>query len=610
VSARTLAPVLPALQIADPLTPADYIRIAREIRRTGHSPLTPIRLAFLSSYTVSFLEPTLIVEAARQGLLAEIYVGAFGQFEQEVVPGSPLHAFEPDVLIISMRPEDMDPDAIDRYHASGGQRFDELSEELAGRTARLIGALREWSRATVLVASFAAPSRLPFGIGDANLDGSLTYAIATANARLRRSISTCRNAVIWDYAGLVHSVGSASWSDPRLMAMARIPVAARHHPALARHLLRTVTAARREPAKCLVLDLDNTLWGGVIGDDGIAGIRVGDDYPGNVYKSFQRSVLALMDRGILLALSSKNDHDLVDQVLRDHPDMLVRWEHIAAARIGWYPKSQGLREIASELGIGTDALVLFDDNPVERAEVRANLPEVGLVDVPADPLHYRDALWSCGYFDQINLSDEDRRRNDMYQAERERRTLASRVESVDEFLESLEMIAEIGEADDLTMGRIAQLVGKTNQFNLTTRRYSAAELEALSRDPRHVVLWIRIRDRFGDQGLVGVAILRLENEAGVVDTLLMSCRMMNRYVEHALMAELVQRTRSAGRNRLLGEYRPTVRNSAVADLYPSLGFVRAADEDSGRDTFELDLATRDVTWPDVIRRGPQIRQAG
>jgi FkbH-like protein len=431
---------------------------------------------------------------------------------------------------------------------------------------------------------------------------SLTHALSDANRRLAERLTLIPGAVVWDYAGLVRARGAAGWTDQRLWAMARSAVAAPHQSALASHLARTLAGVRRTPAKCLVLDLDNTTWGGVIGDDGPAGIQLGDEYPGSVYKAFQRAALALTDRGILLAVVSKNDHEVVEQTFRTHPEMVIRWDDLAAVRANWRPKSENLREIAAELNIGLDALVLFDDNPVERAEVRAAVPEIGVIEAPADPLGFVDALQASSWFDQTGLSAEDRARTAMYREERGRQALAAAAASPEEFLRSLEMEAEVGLVDAATLPRVAQLVGKTNQFNLTTRRHSQAEIAGMGEDAGHVVAWLRLRDRFGDQGLVAVGILLRNETDAEIDTFLMSCRVMNRCVEQAFMAFLLERARTIGCLTATGRYLPTKKNAMVRDFFPRLGFVAAGAAEGGGDRFVLDLRTSGVAWPGVIKR--------
>jgi FkbH-like protein len=348
-----------------------------------------------------------------------------------------------------------------------------------------------------------------------------------------------------------------------------------------------------------VLDLDNTLWGGVVGDDGPGGLQLGDDYPGNTYKWFQRAVLGLRDRGILLAVCSTNDAEVVHDVLDSHPEMILRRGDFAAERVNWRPKSENLREIAEELNIGVDSLVLFDDNPVERAEVRSRLPEVRVVDVPSDPALYVLALGDVVEFDMPTVTPEDRSRTESYRAERERRQSETSATSLEEFLASLDMSAEIGPLNPGTLQRVAQLVAKTNQYNLTTRRHSEAELDGMARTDGGGVYWVRLKDRYGDMGLIGVGILLPAGADALVDSLVLSCRAANRGIEQALLAFLARTARALGYTGLVAEYLATARNHVVADLYPRLGFEPlAVKPDAAR--YRLDLATGSIEFPPYL----------
>ena len=593
----------PRRALQGPLKAADYHRIARAIATQPVAGMTPLKLALLSSYSANFLKPYLIVEAARRDFSAQLHFGAFGQFEQELTDGgSSLWSFAPDAVVIAMRPEDVDPEAVDRFHATGGKRFTALADTMLERITQCVHAARARMNGPVLVANVAT-TYTPLGPFDAGTPGSLTHAIADLNQRLADLLRQLPGAYLWDYAGVVRAEGAARWTDARMWSLARAAIAQDHQPALASHLLRTLAATLRTPSKCLVLDLDNTIWGGVIGDDGPGGIQLSDDYPGNTFKQFQRAVLGLIDRGILLAVSSKNNPEIVEETLRSHPEMVLRWDDFACVKANWRSKSENIREIAKELNIGVDALVLFDDNPVERAEVHAALPQVGIIDVPTDPIGYVAALRDSEFFDQPVLSAEDRDRAAMYRRERDRQALAEEADSPEAFLRSLDMEAEVGLVDDQTIGRIAQLVNKTNQFNLTTRRHNQAEIAGMAADtPNHRVAWLRLRDRFGDQGLVVVGIIRRDGVVGEIDTFLMSCRVMNRRVEHAFMAYLMQQARDMGCTAMRGSYLPTAKNSMVSQFYPDLGFATVAELDGGGRTYRYDMTEAELAWPDVIRR--------
>lgn len=582
--------------------PADYQRLAREISTRQQVGLEPLNVSVLASFTLDFLRPVLIVEGARSGFRFDLFLGEFGQLEQPLLEGSSqLYQSKADILVLAFQPTHLAPDAFDRYYATGGEDLDAVCDELTERLLRGARTFRGNTGRPVLVANYAAPATLPLGPFDAGDPDGLTHKLAAHNAKLAALVHGEPDVYVWDYAGLVRHSGSGTWSDTRLQMLARVEVASERQPHMARHLIRTIAALRRRPAKCLVLDLDNTLWGGVVGDDGLEGVKLGDDWPGRSFKAFQRTVLGLRDRGILLALASKNDQAVAEAVFRSHPEMLIQWSDLAASRINWEPKSKNMRSIAEELNIGTDALVLFDDNPIERAEVRASLPEAGVIEVPTDPASYRDALTSSGYFDQLGLSSEDRGRAEMYQVERRRTALRQEATTLEDFLAGLEMKAEVAPAGSSTLGRIVQLIGKTNQFNLTTRRHTPAEVAKMAEGEDSIVASLRLRDRFGDQGLIAVGILERRNDDGWLDTFLMSCRVMNRGVEHAMMAYLIEHAAALGCRRLIGEYRPTPKNHMVESLLPDLGF-SALGESSDGALWEMDLTSPPALWPAHIQR--------
>ncbi len=588
------------------ISPAEYMKLARglEADPEGRARLQPVRLVLLSSFTTTLLEPYLKVEAARHGFFVDIHHGGFGQFEQALL-GDEWRSKDgaTEVLVVMMRLEDLHPDVGYRvYSDAPDDAFGALSANVLSRIDSTLAMFRERSKGHALVASFSVPENRLAPIFDANQPGSLTYQVQALNRALQGRVQTRAGCHVWDYAGLVSSAGSARWTDPRLWALSRTPISSANQPVLARHLARTLRGALRPAAKCLVLDLDNTLWGGVIGDDGIGGIHLGDEHPGRAFKELQRAVLGLRDRGILLAISSKNDPAVVHDALANHPEMLLKLKDFAAARINWNPKSKNLREIASELNIGLDSLVFFDDNPVERAEVSEGAPEVHVVDVPVDPALYVRALCDVAAFDVPTLTAEDRLRAQSYQAQIERRESEAHAGSPGEFLPSLQMEVEIGRWNAMSAQRIAQLVIKTNQFNTTTRRTSEAELAALHEAgaPGLGVYWLRLTDRYGDMGLIAVSVLSKQGSDAVVHSFVLSCRAANRGIEQTMLAYLAQQARAQGFSRLIGEFIPTAKNTPVADLYPRLGFIEDSVAD-GVTRYRLDLTTPNLVIPDYVR---------
>jgi FkbH-like protein len=471
---------------------------------------------------------------------------------------------------------------------------------------QLARAARARHRASILISNLAQDTRHSTNLFDASDPDGFVHLVAECNRQLARDLAEIPDAHVFDYAGTLSECGASRWHDPKLWYMARAACSSENMVPLARNLARHINALLRPAAKCLVIDLDNTLWGGVLGDDGPQGVKLGDDYPGNVFKDFQAALLGFRHRGFLLAISSKNDEQTVCEMLDSHPEMLLKREHFACIRANWEPKPHNLRAIAQQLNIGLDALVFIDDNPVERATVRAELPMVQVVELPADPLGYLAALRSVAGLDRPRLSGEDRGRAQMYRSESLRQQIQSQATSIEEFLGGLEMVAHVGRCDSAMLERVHQLIQKTNQFNLTTRRHNLDDVRRLIESPHSAVAWLRLRDRYGDLGLVCVGILRkldtgAPDETWEIDTLLMSCRVMGRQVEDAFLAYLAELARDVGGKRLRGSFRPTAKNSPVAQFYPQHGFAELPGELPGQ--YEIDLNHSALAWPAVIRRG-------
>jgi FkbH-like protein len=394
---------------------------------------------------------------------------------------------------------------------------------------------------------------------------------------------------VLDYDGLVARHGRLRWHDERKWLTMRMPIAADCLIHLADEYMRFIHPLTGRVCKALVVDLDNTLWGGVVGEDGLGGIQLGLEYPGATYRACQRAILDLYQRGVILGICSKNDPAEALAVLETHPDMLLRPRHFAARRINWADKAQNLCEIAAELNIGLDALSFLDDSPVEREWVRSRVPDVYVIDLPADPALFAQTLRECPVFERLALSEEDRRRGEHYAARHRRAELQQAAKSVDEFYHSLDMTVEISGPTLLTLSRIAQLTQKTNQFNLTTRRYTEQELREMVRDPGIRILSLKLRDRFGDSGIVGVAISRINGPVWEIDAFLLSCRAIGRGVETALLASVAQQARQTGAQRLMGWYRPTAKNASVRDFYPTHRFTGVTEQD-GSSLWTFDLA--------------------
>ncbi|MEI6666737.1 MAG: HAD-IIIC family phosphatase [Acidobacteriota bacterium] len=553
------------------------------------APTTRLKVAVLRSYTLEPMVPLLRAAALCHGLALDVKVGAFNAYVQEIVdPASWLPGFAPDVVMLAIQTRDLLPAVWTNYADLPEGAADCAVDEVADDLRAWVGQLRASTGANVVVFNFEAPPVASLGLADAQGHGQMA-AIARLNAAVR-ALADQPGVTVLDYDALVARHGRARFHDERRFLTTRLPIAADCLIHLANDCLRTLLAITGQGRKCLVVDLDNTLWGGVVGEDGPTGVRLGGEYPGAAHVALQRALLDLSRRGVLLAISSKNNLPDAMDVLDKHPGMLLRPSDFSAIRINWNPKSQSLREIAAELNIGLDSLAFLDDNPVEREQVRTDAPEVYVIEVPAEPMAFADTVRACPVFERRTLTAEDRERGRQYAAQSQRAELGRGAGSLEDFYRSLDMELVAAPVGPATLPRAAQLTQKTNQFNLTTRRYTEAELASRVADPSWRAFTFGVKDRFGDNGIVGVAMLRA-GEAGAwhLDNFLMSCRVIGRTVEAGMLALVADATREQGGRTLRGVYVPTAKNGLAGGFFEANGF-RLVDQHAEGAEWELDLA--------------------
>lgn len=541
---------------------------AYEARRDG------LHVALVATWTTKTFAPLLRLAAARCGLRVEVWEAEYGQYFNETMqPGSALARQDPDAVILMPDDRALGLAPLAETDAEAGAR------ELARWTAAWDG-LRTGSRASVVQLGFALRPGDVFGNFGAGFGGALAAQGARLNADLAEA-ANARDIGFVDVDRLAARHGKARWFEDRSWYLAKIPFAPAALCRLA-HETAVVLAARAGLSRrCVVLDLDNTLWGGVIGDDGLSGIQLGEGVGGEAHVDFQRALKALTRRGVLLAVCSKNDPEIAREPFRRHPEMVLGLDDITAFAANWQPKSENIARIADELDLGLESLVFLDDNPYEREEVRSRLPQVDVPVLPGEPALFRAALEAYPYLEPGSHTASDAARGAQYRARAQANALRDRAGSLAEYQRRLDMVARVGPVDELNLPRVVQLINKTNQFNLTTRRRNRSELEAFLADPANIHFRVRLSDRFGDHGLIAVVLGRVADSVLEIDTFLMSCRVIGRGVERAIAGEIAGIAGHRGAERVRGFYRPTDRNGMVADLYPRLGFVDAGT-DPGR----------------------------
>jgi FkbH-like protein len=562
--------------------------------------LAKIRLAILRSCTLEPLVPLLRAEGFLGGMDISIFLSEFNTYAQEILePTSKLYAHEPEAVILAVQARDIVPELWRDFTDFRPEDVGRIQAEAVERFREWVETFRKFSNASLILHTLELPAWPRHGLLDVQAESSQADAIRHINAALTSLARETKGVYILDYDNLVARHGRLVWTDEQKWLTVRLPMAAPNMLPLVKEWLRFLHPLSGKIAKVLVLDLDNTLWGGTVGEDGMAGIRLGIEHPGAAYQALQRVLLDLYRRGILLAVCSKNNSEDALAVLREHSGMILRPEHFAAMRINWQPKPQNLREIADELNLGLDALAYLDDDPIERERVIQEMPEVWVIDPGTQPTEFARVVRETPLFERLSLSEEDLQRGKFYAAERQRRDFQGTCSSPENFYYSLQQEVDVAPVHPMTLARVAQLTRKTNQFNMTTRRYTEQQIQELSERPGWQVLSLRVRDRFADNGLVGVAITRDDQDVVEIETLLLSCRVIGRTVETALLAYLVQQARGRGLHFVRGECVFTKKNLPARDFYRRHGF-QCLEESDGRSLWYLDLTNADVVCPEWI----------
>ncbi|MCW5661960.1 MAG: HAD-IIIC family phosphatase [Burkholderiaceae bacterium] len=556
-----------------PATPAQAQQVASHARSLAPQ-APPLRLAFVHTYTSDLLEPWLALAAAAEGLDHRSYHAPYGLALQEADSRSMLVAHRPHVTVLLLQREDLHPrlarpveqDQAAQIAREGLQRAQEI---ISGFRAHDIGHL------VVTFLPRLAPPVLGLFETQAEVSESKWWAgFKTELGRWLRNHAPA--SLLLDLDDALSDIGREAFFDRRFWYSARFPFGAAGARDVARRIVAVGAAKLKPKAKVLVLDADNTLWGGIVGEDGIDGIQLGPDYPGNAYMDLQRRVLDFQQRGLIVAMCSKNNPADVAQVLEQHPHMVLRDRDFAARRVNWLPKPANLRSLAEELNLGLESFIFVDDSPHECEAVRQELPQVEVVQVPARPAVAAQVLDQVARLEVLSLTAEDFGKTGMYAQERLRRELQQEAQSSGgDYLSRLGMRMSVHLDAPTHLARLAQLTQKTNQFNLTTRRYDEARLNAYMHSSDWSVFDFSLSDVFGNSGTVGLALIERErNDArsARIDSFLMSCRVIGRQAESAFLHAVMRRLAADGVVQLAAEYLPTPKNELVKDFLASEGF--------------------------------------
>jgi len=573
-----------------PLDTTGLLRKKRAIRRdlSNRKNLDVKRVAILGGSTTAEIKDMLELFLLHADIRPVFYESEYNRYFEDVMfPESGLKDFRPEIIYIHTTSLN-----IRRFPA-----LNESSEVIDGLLAGEMNRFADlWERieqdygCPVIQNNFELPHYRILGNLDAyDIHGRARF-IGLLNLRFSEEARKRKNLYLNDINYLAAWFGLERWHDRLFWYSYKYAMNFEAIPLLADSIASIIRAIYGKAKKCLVLDLDNTLWGGVIGDDGLKGIRIGKETPeAEAYTEFQRYVKELKERGVLLAVCSKNDETNAREGFT-HPDTILSLDDFAAFTANWNPKHENIRGIAGSLNIGIDSLVFADDNPVEREIVRTQASEITVPELGSDVAKFIDILDKTGLFETVSLSADDLQRNLFYAGNAEREKQKEQYASYDEFLRSLEMVAEIAPFSPIYLDRITQLTNKTNQFNLTTRRYTLAEMQAIAADLSHITLYGRLRDRFGDNGIVSVMAGVIRGAELHIDLWLMSCRVLKRGMESAMLDSLVERAKMRGLSGIVGYYLPTEKNGMVKELFSEMGFSRLPETPDIGTAWHLDIS--------------------
>ncbi len=602
-SLSALRQALAAQPAAPPLTAVPALL---QRARALPGPRRPARLAIVRTYTSELLQPWLELAAALQGLDLDVHHAPYGLALQEAQAGSALMAHRPDVTWLMLQRIDLHPALAQPLAGASAAQRDELARQALARWAEIVSHFRREGAGHLLVTLLPEPAPPSLGLYDAMAEDSerLWWARFEAQAAAWL-LANAPSASMLSIDEVLRDIGRRHFFDLRLWYSSRYPYSAEGSFEIAQRVASRLALLAWPRAKVIVLDADNTLWGGVIGEDGIDGIALGPDYPGAAFVAFQRRLLDFQRRGFVLAMCSKNNPADVDEVLRRHPHQILREEHFAAMRVNWQPKPDNLVALAEELNLGLESFVFVDDSDHECAAVRERLPQVEVIQVPRRPTDVPACLDHVARLEVLAVTAEDRAKTAMYAQERQRQSVlqsaAAAGEASASFLERLQMRMTIGLQPLNHLSRLAQLTQKTNQFNLTTRRYDERQMRAFIEAPDVLVADFSLADVYGDSGIVGLAIARIDGDGTAeLDTFLMSCRVIGRCAGEAFFEAVLRQLQERGVRRVRASYLPTAKNQLVAGFLPGQGFVDASGHEWVRD-LATDPAQPEAAYPIAVR---------
>ena len=536
-----------------------------------------LRVAFLANSTINGFEETMRVKCFQKGIDCITYVADYNQYNQEILnQNSRLYQFKPDITFLILDTRHVLGDHFFSWHKVSHDEKSKFVERSINEIKKLCNTFEENLETKLVITSLQIPSYSSYGINESREIRGLKEIVHEINNELldefgRHNVS--QKIFIYDFNEFIMKFGEKNIFNYKQFFSGDIKISTEYVPKFVNELMGYIYAITGTTKKCIVLDLDNTLWGGIIGEDGFDNIKLGDNPVGRSFVEFQKRLLGLNQRGIILDINSKNNFDDAIEVIQKHPNMILSEDNFASVKINWDDKVLNLQKISEELNIGLDSIVFFDDDPINQEYVKDSLPDVLVVDLPKDSSRYAQIITEMKEFDVLKITEEDAKRGDMYLDQKKRKELENKVGDFNEFLKQMNIEVTVQKANSFSIPRIAQLTLKTNQFNLTTRRYQEEEVSKFSSSDDKIVECVEVSDKFGNNGITGAYIIeKKSDEEWVVDTFLLSCRIMGRGVEEIMMNQIIENAKLSGIKRIKGEFIPTAKNKPAENFYEELGF--------------------------------------
>ena len=555
---------------------SEYISLSKNIDDLKFD--KKLKVAILSSFTLNGLSEILHVKSSELGIRYQSYLGGYNQYNQELLDSqSEYYKFSPDVtfLILDIR-NFLGENFHFPYNISDNERKLLVNEKI-NQIENIIKCFEKNLNSKLIITNFNIPSYSPNGITETKSDFGFHEMIEELNRSLRNISKTHSSVYIYDFNHFVSKYGEKNIFDYRQFHVGDIQIALNFIPSFAYELMSYIKPISGTNKKCIVLDLDNTLWGGVVGEDGFDGIELGHSSNGKAFVDFQKELLSLWNHGIILAINSKNNFDDAMKVINEHPNMILRKKNFASIQINWDDKAQNLKQIAEEINIGLNSIAFFDDDKINRERIKQEFPEVLTIEVPDDPSQFSLILKNLNDFNVLQRTDEDIKRGQMYAQQRERKELEKSISNLDDFLEQLDIKVKMKNSNEFLIPRISQLTLKTNQFNLTTRRYQEEEIRNFTNDHKFIVGCAQVLDKFGDNGITGVYIINKQDKIWSIDTFLLSCRIMGRGVENGILSQILIDAKHNGVEEIRANFIPTQKNKPAENFLPDFGFQKEGD---------------------------------